>query len=100
MTTINIPINIPDELVAQGAVELYARSKGWTPTLDRDHLDENGQVDGRETITNPQDAEDFCIAYVQGVVKADYQSLVVEQAKEQATAQFNALFAPVENITK
>lgn len=92
MKIINIPINIPDILVEQGAIELYAKSKGWTSMLDQDHLDENGQVNGREVIDNPQNAEDFCISYIQQLIKTDYQALMIEQAKEQVTTQFNALF--------
>ncbi len=96
-TTINVPLIIPQALIDEGAIELYAiKLAGWTPTIQKDVVDVVGNVTGQETIPNPVSAQDAGIAYVQNVVKNEYRTIMVnlgiEQGRDQALAQFNSLF--------
>ncbi len=95
--TINVPLIIPQILIDQGAIEVYAaKFANWTPTITQNIVDGNGFITGSEAVPNPQSAQDAAISYLQSFVKEQYRVITVESAAQQgrdkALAEFNSLF--------
>ena len=98
MQIINIPLEIPEQLIAAGAIELYAtKMAGWTPKITETFDNGDGDFGIRE-IDNPETAMEACIRQIRGVVKHNYQTIILEQAQTQAVEKsledFNKLFTP------
>jgi hypothetical protein len=98
MQIINIPLEIPEGLIQAGAIELYAsKMAGWTPKLRQSSVSETGNLITIE-IDNPETAFDACVREIRAYVKNNYQTIVAEQAREQAASKaledFNQLFTP------
>lgn len=76
MHTVIIDIEIPDELMQMGAIEMFAKSFGWTPTVQ----DESGEIE------NPVTAEEFGKAQIRQFVlkrvKREAGALAAKQAEE------------------
>lgn len=90
---INVPIKIPMPLFQAGAVEKYARLKGWTPKVQETNP-ETGEI---TEVDNPMTAEEWGIKAVQDVVRNEYKEIIVAQGavqgREQAAQMFDSLFA-------
>lgn len=76
-TRINVPLDIPTELIDNGAIELYATNLGW---------------DTSSTIS----AVDYSIAQIRGKVLNEYRKIVSEMGeiagRTQAENQFDSFF--------
>jgi hypothetical protein len=77
-TIINVPLNVPNKLIEDGLVALYAKDKGW-------------QEDGELTPV------EYLIKHVQMMVKNDFQhtynQYVLSQATKKAQEDIDSLFA-------
>lgn len=78
ITVINVPLDVPKELLNNGLVELYATDKGW---------DKNGKLTAIEYLT----------AHIRLMVKNDfattYERYVQAQAVKKAQSDVNSFFA-------
>jgi len=78
ITVINVPLDVPTELLNNGLVELYATDKGW---------DKNGELSAIEYLT----------AHIRTMVKNDflttYERYIQAQAVKKAQADVNSFFA-------
>lgn len=78
ITVINVPLDVPTELLNNGLVDLYATDKGW---------DKNGELT----------AVEYLAAHIRTMVKNDflttYERYVQAQAAKKAQADVNSFFA-------
>ena len=82
---INVPLKIPNDLIAAGAIDLYAQSKGYNPEIVS--IDENGD----EVVTpNPKSATDFSIEFIRGLILNDFVKIKSRQAQKAAADQVKA----------
>ena len=97
MQIINIPLEIPEQLINAGAIELYAsKFARWTPTI-KELNEEQVEVE----IENPVSAYEACVGYIREFVKEGYRAILAEQGAEQGRKQaietFDAFFKAGEN---
>ena len=93
--TINIPLEIPTELVEAGAIEKYAKKyAGWTATI-RERVQVGLDLTLQE-VPNPETAEEAGIRYIKELIKNQYKNIMLETANEdietEVETQFNELF--------
>lgn len=78
ITVINVPLDVPTELLNNGLVELYAKDKGWDATSE---------------LT----AIEYLTAHIRTMVKNDflttYERYVQAQAVKKAQSDANSFFA-------
>lgn len=78
ITVINVPLDVPTELLNNGLVELFASDKGWNPS--------GGQT-----------AVEYLTAHIRKMVKDDflttYERYVQQQALKKAKADVDSFFA-------
>ena len=80
-------------LYQHGAVEAYAKLKGWTPKIQETNP-ETGEITEKD---NPMTPEQWGIKAVQDVVRNEYKEIIVAQGaiqgRESAAQMFDSLFA-------
>lgn len=87
--TISVELEVPQEIIDAGGIELFASAYGWTPQI----VDPNNET---MMIDNPVSALDAGKAvvkeFVRQVTKAKYLELAQKQATESASSSFDAMF--------
>lgn len=82
---INVPMRVPVKTINDGGVELYATSKGWTPTIAVEVVDESTPTGTRQDIIpNPISAMDFSIGVVQKAFLSDFIAAYSNYVNSQA----------------
>ena len=86
---ISLDLEVPQEVIDAGGVELFASAYGWTPQI----VDPNNET---MMIDNPVSALDAGKAvvkeFVRQVTKAKHLELAQKQATESASSSFDAMF--------
>lgn len=78
MTTINVPIEIPEALEPYQPVTLFASAKGWTPET----TDDEGNV---------MTAEQYAIRFVKRMVRDEMGSILVSKSISKIETDINNL---------
>lgn len=78
MTTINVPIEIPEALEPHQPITLFASAKGWTPET----TDDEGNI---------MTAEQYAIRFVKRMVRDEMRSILVARSINQVETNINKL---------
>jgi len=100
MATISIDLDVPDNVIALGAIQLYAKSKGWTELViqSTEGVDENGNPSIEVTkVPNPVEALDYAKNYLKLAIKNEfktiYMTMKASEDSQTRSAEFESLFA-------
>lgn len=99
MAVITIDLEVPDNIIQMGGIELYAAKKGWKPTITiyETSVDENNQeITISSEVENTVSPVDYAKQYLRDFVKRDFREIYLglKSAEDMASrsAEFESLF--------